>query len=187
MPVYSHKIAELIDQATNVELRGKCASGRAASFECGCNVEIELGFRGNICADGRLRTNGCGYVVAASQILISSLRGVDTTALKGLDDDEIIANIESQIGTLGGRRHCAEICIAALHRAFEAHRADLVAEYAGESALICTCFGVDEAAIIAAINENAVSTIEEVSASLMAGRGCGSCRGLIDEIIDAVR
>jgi NifU-like protein len=187
MAVYPQKIADLIDTMADVEPRGKSVSGRSASFECGCFVEIELSFDGNICIDGRLRTNGCGYVIATSQVLISSLRGVDTKALKGFDGDEIISKIESQIGRLDDRRSCAEICIAALHRAFEAHRADLVAEYAGESALICTCFGVDEAAIIASINENGIPTIDKVSASLMAGRGCGSCRGLIEEIIDTVR
>lgn len=187
MAVYPQRIADLIDTMADVEPRGKSVSGRSASFECGCFVEIELGFDGNVCTDGLMRTNGCGFVVAASQILIASLRGVDTKDLKGLDDDGSIEKIESQIGELSARRQCAEICIAALRRAFEAHRAVLVAEYSGETALICTCFGIDEAAIVDSINKDSYSTVEEVSAKVMAGRGCGSCRGLIEEIIDTVR
>jgi NifU-like protein len=65
-----------------------------------------------------------------------------------------------------------------------AYRARRIEEFQGEKALICTCFGVSEETIIGAIAENGFTEVEQVSKAYRAGSGCGSCRFLIQELID---
>jgi len=60
-----------------------------------------------------------------------------------------------------------------------------VSEYEGEKALICTCFGISEDTIVATIKENKITDVEEVADQVRAGSGCGSCRMLIQELIDS--
>lgn len=186
VPVYPRKVADILVRRANVDQVSVSATGRAASFACGCFVEIDLEIGGGVCRGGRFRTNGCGYMTASAATLIETLNEKKLRDLHGLDDHQLLASIETGLGSLIGRRQCAEVCITALHKSFEAYRAKTIAEYAGETALICTCFGIAENTIVDSIAANGLSTVEEVSAELMAGRGCGSCRGLIDEIIDAV-
>jgi NifU-like protein len=59
-----------------------------------------------------------------------------------------------------------------------------IEEFVGEKALICTCFGVSEQAIIQSIEEYSLTDVEEVAGRCRAGSGCGSCRMLIQELID---
>jgi NifU-like protein len=73
-----------------------------------------------------------------------------------------------------------------LQDAFADFRAFQIEEFAGEKALICTCFGVSEERIEKAITENNLQTVEEVGEFCRAGTGCGSCQPLIQEIIDSL-
>ena len=73
--------------------------------------------------------------------------------------------------------------IDAIRNALAAFRAEKISEFHGESPLICTCFGVTEE-IIEAHAATAVS-VEEIGDATNAGTGCGSCRMLIQEILDA--
>ena len=83
------------------------------------------------------------------------------------------------------RRACLEICVDALQQAFADFRALQLEEFAGEKALICTCFGISEETIEKIIAESQAETVEEISAICNAGTGCGSCQFLIQELIDA--
>jgi len=65
-----------------------------------------------------------------------------------------------------------------------AYRERRVEEFQGEKALICTCFGVSEETIVTAISENSLSDVDQVVDLCRAGSGCGSCRMLIQELVD---
>lgn len=186
MPVYPKKVADILGRREDVDDLEANASGRAASFACGCYVAFDLEISDGICRNGRMRSNGCGFMAASAKTLIDKLNGASLHDLNGLSDIELIREIETEVGLLDGRRHCAEICVAALHKTFETYRAKVVAEFAGETALICACFGIGEDTIEKAIKENSFTTVEQVSRACMAGRGCGSCQPLIQEIIDSV-
>ncbi|HMT09638.1 MAG TPA: (2Fe-2S)-binding protein [Pyrinomonadaceae bacterium] len=180
MPVYPEKLSDLIAKVVSNDDDFAGSTGRAASFECGCTVEICISIDAGKVAGGGVRSNGCGYMVASAAVMIDLLHGAELRELHGLEDSDLLNRVEARLGSLAGRRRCAEVCIASLHRAFESHRAMTLSEYSGEVALICTCFGVSEEAIAV----SGLTTVEDVSSQLMAGRGCGSCRGLIEEIID---
>ena len=135
--------------------------------------------------DIRFTTNGCGYMIAASDVLCETVNGKPLDRLQGLDDDELRSEIAFQLGKPDeNRRHCIDTCINALHAAFLDHRKKLIEEFTGEKALICTCFGVTEEMIERQIAAGALETVAEVTEITKAGSGCGSCRMLIEEMLD---
>ena len=56
-------------------------------------------------------------------------------------------------------------------------------DWAGDEALICTCFFVSERTIEREIQTRSLTTVAEVTRACNAGGGCGSCHQLIQEIL----
>jgi NifU-like protein len=163
------------------------ALGTEASFICGSFVRFSLRIDTDSkeVADARFQTNGCGFMTAAADALADAVSGRRLTELHGLNNEELHAEIEDVLGKFPhGRGHCAEACVGALHAAFADHRTRQIEEFRGESALICTCFGISEEAIERCVSENGLTTVEAVTDRCKAGSGCGSCRMLIQELID---
>ena len=163
------------------------AVGTGVSFICGTFVRffLEIDAETKKISDAKYKSNACGFTIAAAEVLTGSIVGKKLTGLHGLENDGLRAEIESALGAFPeNRKHCAEICFDALHAALNDFRLRRLEEFAGEKALICTCFGVSEEEIEDVIEKNAVETVEEVTAVCNAGGGCGSCRMLIRELID---
>jgi NifU-like protein len=163
------------------------ASGTDASFVCGCFVRISLQIEAGEkkIEEVKFQTNGCGYMVAAADVLAGEIRGRELTELQGSENIDLKTSVESTLGKfLEHRGHCLETCISALHAAFADYRNRLIEEFRGEKALICTCFGISEESVERCIAENAPETAAEVADLCKAGSGCGSCRMLIQEMID---
>ena len=178
MPVYPLDIADAIREPRyGNTVRDANAVGAEGKFDCGCfvRVEMRIAVDSEICEIG-YRTNGCGYMVAAAELLGSNLRGASLADLDG--------ELE---GWPNGRSECSDVVVRAIKRAFADRRSRLVAEFRGETPLICTCFGVTEDTIEQFVRQKRTTTLDEVSEALRAGSGCGSCRMLIQEIIDANR
>lgn len=159
--------------------------GRAASFVCGCYVGFTLpNDHTEIAAS--FESNGCGYMVAVADIFAESVSGRPVSNLHGLDRAELIDEVVREIGVLPSEReHCAEACFEALRNAFATLRERRIEEFRGEEPLICTCFSVSEQVIDEFIALNSGVSVEMVADSCRAGSGCGSCRMLIQEMIDA--
>lgn len=161
--------------------------GRSASFVCGCYASFSLTAIGEKVAVS-FSSNGCGYMIAVADIYAGTLSGKPVAELHGLDRDELIAEVVRDLGVLPiVREHCAEVCFEALRNAFAALRERRIEEFRGEEALICTCFGVSERVIDEYIASNSEVTVDMVADSVRAGSGCGSCRMLIEEMIDTAQ
>jgi NifU-like protein len=163
------------------------AVGTGASFLCGTFVRffLEIDVSTKEIRDAKYRSNACGFTIAAAEVLTEKICGKKLTELHGLENEELKTEIENALGIFpDGRNHCAEICFDALHAALNDFRVLQIEEFAGEKALICTCFGVSENEIENVIEQNRIETIEEVTEICNAGGGCGSCRMLIQELID---
>lgn len=161
------------------------AVGTGASFVCGSFVRfyLEIDVQKQI-KDAKFKSNGCGFAIAAADVLAEKIVGKNLTALHGLDNFKV--EIENELDKFPeNRKHCAEICVDALSQAFADFRVLQIEEFAGEKALICTCFGVSEERIEKIIAENEVETVEEIGEICNAGTGCGSCHFLIQEMLDA--
>lgn len=186
MSFYPKKITEHFRQPKYAGKAEKTnAVGTGASFVCGSFVRfyLEIDAQKNI-KDAKFKSNGCGYTIAAADVLAEKIVGKNLTALHGLND--LKAEIEIELEKFPvSRKHCLEICVDALSQAFADFRALQIEEFAGEKALICTCFGVSEERIEKIIIENEVETVEEIGEICNAGTGCGSCQFLIQEMLDA--
>ncbi|MEQ1762639.1 MAG: (2Fe-2S)-binding protein [Pyrinomonadaceae bacterium] len=179
VPVYPKEIAELIKEPRFCGgLKNANAVGSEAKFDCGCFVHIEMRIDGSSSRIETIayNTNGCGYMAAAAESISSRLRGMHLTELQG------------QIGIgpeFDDRPECSSALLKATQAAFADHRTRRVEEFRGEKALICTCFGVAEETVEEFVRSSHPVHVSAVSESIRAGSGCGSCRMLIQEIIDA--
>jgi NifU-like protein len=188
---YPDKISELFSAPKRAGKAAKTnAVGTGASFVCGSFLRfyLEIDAETKEIREARYKTNGCGFTIASAEVLAEKIVGRKLTELHGLNHAEFLGAIESELGEFPApRRHCAEICFDALQAAFGDFRALQIEEFAGEKALICTCFGISEDTIQSLIGEHQAETVEEVGDACNAGTGCGSCRFLIQELIDIHR
>ncbi len=163
------------------------AVGTRASFECGSFVRVSLEIENGdkVIRQAKFQTNGCGYMVAAADTIAETLADKQLTNLHGLRMDEYELLLIDELQEFpSARKQCAELVLTALKDAFAAYRSHVLEEFRGEKALICTCFGVSEETIEAYIDATSPKTIEKVTEACRAGGGCGSCRMLIQEMID---
>jgi NifU-like protein len=177
VPVYPKQIADAIREPKFCRVvDAPNAIGVDAKFDCGCFVRVEMRIDAAHSTIGEIGfwTNGCGYMVAAAETIGSKLLGGSLLDLHG--DIEI---------NLSDRLACSEAVVRAVKNAFADHRSRLLEEFSGEKALICTCFGVTEETVEDFVRSARPNGVREVSEDLRAGSGCGSCRMLIQEIIDA--
>lgn len=190
MPTYPEKVAErgLRPKRIGV-MNGENVSGKAVNFDCGSMVRFSLSIddaRQQI-TDVRFKSNGCGYMVAAAETLALDLKGRELRQLHGLDEQEFNILLEDNIGAIPlNRESCIHSVRESLLSAFAEYRKQQIEEFAGEKALICTCFGVSEETIerfIGAVPKG----LDDVMKACRAGTGCGSCRMLIQEMIDEAR
>lgn len=185
--IYPKAIDERLRLLVNVGSDPAATPGTSASFVCGSFVElsVKIDVESGSIDSSKFRTNGCGFMIAAADALCDWLNGKTLAALHGLSDLEMTAEISNELGAFpAGRAQCAGVVFDALRNAMSLHRERRIEEFQGEKALICTCFGVAEETIIAAIAENGFTEVEQVSEAYRAGSGCGSCRFLIQELID---
>jgi NifU-like protein len=125
-------------------------------------------------------------MTAAADVICGWLRNKQLGELHGLPESELQELIERELGSYpAARQQCADVVLDALRAAMAAYRQDRINEFRGETALICTCFGVSEETVLNSIAACGLTDVDEVSRVCRAGSGCGSCRMLIQELIDS--
>lgn len=189
MNFYPPKIEEKIKRAQNVEkMNDSNAVGTGASFECGTFIKffLQIEKETKVITEAKFKTSACGFTIAAAAVLSERVKGRKLNELHGLDKNVLKNEIERELGLFSqSRAHCLEICIDALQSAFKKFRAAQIEEFAGEQALICTCFGVSEATIEKLVEEKSLASVEEITENCSAGGGCGACQPLVQEILDS--
>ncbi len=188
MKFYPPKISKRFYTPENAGKAENCnAVGTGASFVCGTFVRFRLDIdtQTKKIRKAKFKSNGCGFAIAAADVLTEKIVGRHLTKLHGFDKVELETELNTQIENFpDNRTHCREMCFDALQSALADFRAFQIEEFTGEKALICTCFAVSEDEIEKVIIEHSAETIEDVSAVCNAGTGCGSCQFLIQELID---
>lgn len=190
MPTYPAQILDIIRNAEHASpSAGENAVGRDVNFSCACFVQmsadVDADDKGAV-ENVRFRSNGCGYMVAAAETVAGHLDGQPLTALHGLNDVELKQLIEIRIGNVeASREFCIGTVISASRKLFADHRSKRIKEFAGEKALVCTCFGISEESVENIIAARAGITVDEIATEFRAGSGCGSCRMLLQEMVDA--
>lgn len=191
MSFYPEKISERFHVPKNVgKAAGANAVGTSATFVCGMFLQFYLLIDepSKEIIEAKFQTNGCGYLIAAADVLAEKLIGKRLNKIHGLDREVLRAEIENALGVFSEhRKHCLALTLDALQNAFAGFRARQIEEFVGEKSLICTCFGVSEETIESVIKQNALETVEDVTDACNAGGGCGSCQPLIEDILDVYR
>lgn len=165
------------------------AVGTNATLVCGAALRftLRIDHQTKEISEAKFTTSGCGYAISAAEVLAEKIVGKHLAELHGLDKNILQSEIESQLGAFQeSRKHCLELALDTLQSAFADYRAAQIEEWAGEKALVCTCFGVSEETIEGIIKDERLETVEEVTSACHAGGGCGSCQPLIQEIIDVI-
>lgn len=186
MAVYPRKIAEVIREPKFARPCDRSnGTGSDANFACGCFIRFRVGIdeAENLIADAGYETNGCGCMIAAAELIADHLTRKSLADLHGLTAGEldfVLGAIEHEF-----RSDCVAAVIAAVKDAFNDYRSKKIEEYSGEKVLICSCFGVSEETVEQFVRANRPGDPSDVADAIRAGGGCGSCRMLIQEIIDS--
>lgn len=188
MSFYPPKINEKIKCAQNVGAPPEAnVVGTSASFACGTFIRFFLLIEKDDkeIIEAKFKTSGCGFLIAAAEVLCNEIRGTKLVGLHGSDKQYFEKKIESELDKFPAERaHCLDVCLESLQAAFAAFRSAQVAEWSGEKTLICTCFAVSEETIEHLIEKESLETVDDVTDRCGAGGGCGSCQSLIQEILD---
>jgi NifU-like protein len=184
MPYYPDRINEHFLNPRNVgEVRDADGVGEAGSFACGAILRLSLKIdaaRQQI-TEANFKAVGCGFLVASASVWTETIVGLAIGRAAALNEDAVtdwFAEFPPD------RSHCAALCREALHAALADYHKAARVEWAGEEALICTCFGVSEKTIEQAVATRSLRTVREVTRACHAGGGCQSCHPLILDILE---
>lgn len=166
---------------------GENAVGKYASFACGTFVRFSLRINTDTktVSGAAFETNGCGFMIAAADVLTEFIAACKLSELNGLNESELCQVILDDLGPVeDDRQRCIQSCVSAVQDAFADYRNRQAEEFRGERALVCTCFGVTEETIENYIATKSPTSVDDVTRDARAGGGCGSCRMLIQEMLD---
>ena len=184
MSYYPARINEHFLNPRNVgEATEANAAGEAGSLACGAILLLTLNIdaQSKRIMDARFKAVGCGYLIAAAAVWTETIKDLSLARAASLSDTAVT----DWLGEMPpGREHCATLCREALHAALANYHNATREEWAGDEALICTCFGVSEKTIERIIESRSLRTVKEVTRACHAGGGCQSCHPLIVDILD---
>ena len=190
MAFYPDAVNELFLNPLNAGVVEKTtARGQAASFACGAALRLTLrvetpSYR---LAEAKFQATGCGYLIAAASVLTEIVQGLklaEAEMVAGAPDLCEAAIIKHFGGVPKDRERCIALCREALQDAIRNYRQSALIEWQGADPYICVCFSVSEKTIQQEIERGALHTVAEVTQSCNAGAGCGSCRSLIQDMLD---
>lgn len=180
---YTEAVREHFLNPRNVgELKDANAVGEVGSLACGDALKLFLKIEDNRIKDASFQTFGCASAIASSSAL--------TEIIKGMTVEEALKVTNKDIAEfLGGlpreKMHCSVMGQEALEAAIRSWRGEPPVPHTHEGRLVCKCFGVTEDQIVKVIQENKLTTVDEVTNFTKAGGGCGDCLEDIGEILRA--
>src|SRR6185295_4060873 len=145
-------------------------TGRAASLSCGAQLRFSIQVdEAQRLSQVKFRAVGCNVLIAAASILTEQVTGLTT----------------AEAATMGCEAtNCVALARDALLDAIREYSNAARDDWAGDEALICTCFFVSERTIEREIQTRGLTSVAEVTRACNAGGGCGSCHQLIQEMLE---
>lgn len=164
------------------ELEGANAIGEVGSLACGDALKLFLKINDKgIIEDAKFQTFGCASAIASSSALTGMVKGMSVNDAAKLTNKDIAAYLG---GLPQAKMHCSVMGQEALEAAIRNWRGEPAVPHCHEGTVVCTCFGVTDAQIRRAIQENRLKTVEEITHYTKAGGGCGGCLDDIQAILD---
>ena len=164
----------VIEDADGVGEVGSLSCGDALTFYFKLDENDKI-------KDAKFQTFGCASAIASSSALTEMVKGLTLEEAKKITNEDIAEYLG---GLPKEKMHCSVMGRDALEKAITCHLGEPEKEIEGE--IVCECFGVTDLEIKRVVNENHLSTIEEVTDYVKAGGGCGNCHDRIQEIIDTI-
>jgi NifU-like protein len=131
-------------------------------------------------SQARFRAAGCDVLVGAASLLTEQVQGLNTAEAAAIGQEPVV--LSEQMGAANVQ--CVELACNALLDAIREYSNAAREDWAGDEALICTCFFVSERTIEREIHARGLTTVAEVTKACNAGGGCGSCHQLILEMLE---
>jgi len=183
---YTDELKDHFFNPRNVgEVENPDGIGEVGSLACGDALKLtfKLDENGRI-KDAQFKTFGCASAIATSSVLTEMIKG------KTLEEAAKVTNkdIADYLGGLPEQKmHCSVMGREALEAAIENYRSGGKKKHELQGRVVCNCFGVTENEIERVIQENNLTTVEEVTNYCKAGGGCGGCQGEIEKIIEKIQ
>jgi NifU-like protein len=159
------------------------ALGEAGSLTCGAilclTLKVDDGQQ--LITEAKFKAIGCGFLIASASVLTETIGELSLSRAATLSETALADWFEE---LPADKKHCVALCREALHAALANYHNAKREEWAGDEALICTCFGVSEKIIERVIEARSLRTIKEVTRACHAGGGCQSCHPLIVDILE---
>ena len=157
-------------------------TGRAASLSCGAHVRFSIQVdEAQTVSHARFRAAGCNVLVASASLLTEQVTGLSTAEAAAIGQNP--RGLCEQLGV--ENESCVGLACQALVDAVREFSNAARDDWAGDEALICTCFFVSERTIEREVQTRRLTTVAEVTRVCNAGGGCGSCHPLIQEILES--
>jgi NifU-like protein len=182
---YTGKVKEHFLKPRNVGfIKEPDGIGEVGSLACGDALRLmfKLDDGGRI-EDVKFQTFGCASAIASSSALTEIVKGMT------LEEAERVTNqdIAEYLGGLPEQKmHCSVMGREALEAAIANYRTGESTAKKLEGHITCICFGITEKDIERAVEENHLTSVEEVTNYTKAGGGCAGCHEEIAEIIARV-
>ena len=82
------------------------AAGTGASFLCGTFVRVflDIDIHTKEIREAKFKSNGCGFAIAAADVLTEKIVGKKLTELHGLDKKDLQNEIETELGIFDAHR-----------------------------------------------------------------------------------
>ena len=180
---YTDKVKEHFLNPRNVgEVEDAEGVAEVGSMSCGDALKLTFNTdeEGKI-AEAKFKTFGCASAIASSSALTEMIKGKTIEEAEKITNDEI----SNYLGGLPKEKmHCSVLGQQALTQAIAHYKGEAIEEKEGE--VVCECFGITDMEIEAAVRENNLVTIEDVTNYTKAGGGCENCHDAIKDIIQKV-
>jgi NifU-like protein len=184
---YTDKVRDHYLHPRNVgEIEKPDGYGEIGNITCGdaLRLTFKLDKAGRI-DDIKFQTFGCGSAIASASVLTEMCKGKTLEEIKKISNKDIA-------DALGGlpreKMHCSVMGQEALEAAITFYETGgkIKTAPAKQGKVVCTCFNITEEEIVHAIQENGLTTLEDVTNFTKAGGACGGCHGEIKQILDRV-
>jgi len=181
---YTDQVKDHFLNPRNVgEIENPDGVGEVGSLACGDALKLYFKLDENKrISEVKFQTFGCASAIASSSALTEMVKGLTLEEAAKITNDDIATYLG---GLPKEKMHCSVMGRDALEHAIADYRGQKIQK--SEGRIVCECFGVTDLEIERAVRENNLKTIEDVTAYVKAGGGCGNCHENIQEIIDSVR
>ena len=180
---YTDKVKEHFINPRNVgEIENPDGVAEVGSIACGDALKLTFKVDENKkIVDAKFKTFGCASAIASASAMTEMIKGMtieEATKVTNQDIADYLGGLPAE------KMHCSVLGQEALEKAIEAYNGEAAPKKEGQ--IVCECFGVTDKEIERAVQENHLTTVEEVTNYTKAGGGCKKCHEKIQEIIDTI-